>query len=120
MRWASLLALVAACSGKRQDAGTQDGVAGKPTEPVVAATKVADAKVDAAPAVPARTEHIVWKLVDNRHTAHRSVDGGDLVIDATSAGFARYTRFGVPVMRWSLGASVGNERAALADKVAAI
>jgi arylsulfatase A-like enzyme len=68
----------------------------------------------------ARPEHTAWRLVDNRHAAHRSVDGGDLVIDARDAGFARYTRFGVPVQRWQLGASIDGERAALADKLAAI
>src|SRR5262245_44495019 len=118
MRWASILLLLAACGSKKHAAEGHDAAVAKPTEHVVA--KVGDAGVDAPPAKPARTEHTVWKLVDNRHTAHRSVDGGDLVIDATNAGFARYTRFGVPAMRWSLGASIGTERAALADKVAAI
>ncbi|HEY5922781.1 MAG TPA: sulfatase [Kofleriaceae bacterium] len=122
MRWGTilvLLLLLASCDGKKRNPESQDASAAKPTETVA----VKAATPDAAPAVaakPARTEHTVWKLVDNRHAAHRSVDGGDLLIDARNAGFARYTRFGTPVMRWSLGASVGNERAALADKLAAI
>lgn len=111
--------LLAACTSKKHAPEAHDaGPHGKPTEAVTAA-RVADAAA-ATPAKPARTEHTVWKLVDNRHTAHRSVDGGDLVLDATNVGFARYTRFGVPAVHWHLGATVGNERAALADAVAAI
>ncbi len=75
------------------------------------------AKAPATPQAPPRTEHAVWKLVDNRHTAHRFVDG-ELVIDAAGVGFARYTRFGVPASRWRLGQTVGGERAAIADRVA--
>ena len=111
-----VLLLLVACSDKK---GAQKD-APRPSDAAVA--KLADAAIDAPAAAkkPARVEHTVWKLVDNRHTAHRSIDGGDLVLDATNAGFARYTRFGIPVPRWSLGASVGGERAALADKAAAI
>ncbi len=116
MRWALIFVLVlAGCGSKKRDADKKDAAT---EEKVVAAP--ADAAVDAAPAKPARPEHTVWKLVDNRHTAHRAVDGGDLVLDATNASFARYTRYGVPVMRWHLGAEVGGERAALADAVASI
>ncbi len=71
----------------------------------------------AAPQAPARTEHAVWKLVDNRHAAHRLV-GGELVIDASGVGLARYARFGVPGPRWHYGHTVGGERAAIADRVA--
>jgi arylsulfatase A-like enzyme len=93
--------------------------------PVVAPAPAADAAVtagrpavvaDAAPAA-ARTEHAVWKLVDNRHAAHRLVEG-ELVIDASGVGFARYARFGVPAPRWRFGRTVSGERAAIADRVA--
>ncbi|HSK03393.1 MAG TPA: sulfatase, partial [Kofleriaceae bacterium] len=70
----------------------------------------------AAAQTPPRTEHAVWKLVDNRHAAHRFVDD-ELVIDASGVGLARYTRFGRPA-RWRLGQKVGGERAAIADRTA--
>src|SRR5690242_2827484 len=57
--------------------------------------------VDAAPVAPARVEHSVYKLGDNRLMAHRLVDG-DLVVDASTAGVARYHRFGLPTPRWRL------------------
>jgi arylsulfatase A-like enzyme len=83
----------------------------------VAAGKPA-AAADVAPAGPtARAEHAVWKLVDNRHAAHRFVEG-ELVIDASGVGLARYARFGVPAPRWHLGHTVGGERAAVADRLA--
>jgi arylsulfatase A-like enzyme len=114
-RLGALVLLLAACSSKQRAPERHDAVA-KPG-PV---TSAVDASIDVASAKPARLEHTVWKLVDNRHAAHRTIDGGDLVLDARNASFARYTRFGLPAMRWSLGASVGGERAALADKVAVI
>src|SRR5205814_7307826 len=76
----------------------------------------ADAAVDAA---VARVEHAVWNVVDNRHAAHRRLDG-DLVIDAADVGFARYTRFSMPVPRWKLGQTVDGQRAATADRLASI
>ncbi|MDB4954044.1 MAG: sulfatase [Myxococcales bacterium] len=79
----------------------------------------ADAAVDAAPLPPVRVEHAVWKMVDNRHAAHRAVDG-ELVLDASDIGFARYTRFSVPQPRWQLGRLVDGERAAIADRLASL
>jgi arylsulfatase A-like enzyme len=115
MRWASLtVLLLTACSSKK---GAREDAVVRPVDAAVA--QVADAAVDAN-AKPARIEHTAWKLVDNRHTAHRSVDGGDLVLDATNVGFARYARFGIPAPRWHFGATVGGERAALADRLAAL
>src|SRR5690242_4833586 len=58
-------------------------------------------QIDAAPAAPGRVEHAVYKLGDNRMMAHRLVDG-DLVVDASTAGVARYHRFGLPTPRWRL------------------
>ena len=70
MRWALIFVLVlAGCGSKKRDADKK----GAATEEKVVAAP-ADAAVDAAPAKPARPEHTVWKLVDNRHTAHRAVD----------------------------------------------
>ncbi|MFT3698140.1 MAG: sulfatase-like hydrolase/transferase [Kofleriaceae bacterium] len=108
----AVLALVA-CGGKKKahhdDAAVADAAA---TKPVV--------KPDAGtPPTPARVEHAVFDLVPNRHTAHRAVDG-ELVVDASSVDFARFTRFGLPVPHWRLGNTVENERAAIADKLASI
>jgi hypothetical protein len=69
--------------------------------------------------VPARTEHAVFHLVDNRHAAHRYSDG-ELVLDGADVGFARYTRFSMPAPRWQLGQDVDGERAAIADRLAAL
>lgn len=112
MRWLWAL-LVVACGGKSEapEVAVEVGsavVPDAPTGPV--------APVDAAPPPPVRPEHAVWKLVDNRHAAHRYY-AGDLVIDGGDAGLAKYTRFGVPVTRWKLG-SAGGTRAALPDRQA--
>ena len=94
----------------------------KPTAPDDAAPiDAASAKkivIDAAaPIAPPRVEHAVYSLVDNRHAAHRYANG-DLVLDASDIGFARYTRFGVPAPRWHLGHVVDGVRAAVADRFA--
>lgn len=91
--------------------------AAAPVEPPV------PARADAPPAVASpgapRTEHTVFRLVDNRHAAHRFTSG-ELVIDAADIGFARYTRFGVPVVRWRFGQNVDGVRAAVADRLAVL
>jgi arylsulfatase A-like enzyme len=111
-RWLCVLALgVAACKGKSSPK--------RDVAPAVHDAAAADATVIDAPVKAVRPEHTVWKLVDNRHMAHRSI-GGELVLDATNAGFARYTHFGVPVERWHMGAQVDGERAALADATATL
>ncbi|HEU0034864.1 MAG TPA: sulfatase [Kofleriaceae bacterium] len=91
-----------------------------------AATAVAAKPADAAPATPrdagtppGRVEHAVFSLVDNRHAAHRYVNG-DIVLDASDVGFARYTRFGVPAPRWHIGYPVDGVRAAIADPLASL
>jgi arylsulfatase A-like enzyme len=66
---------------------------------------------------PARSEHTAFHFVDNRHAAHRYTDG-DLVLDASDVGFARYTRFSQPAPHWQLGWDVDGERAAIADPIA--
>jgi arylsulfatase A-like enzyme len=83
--------------------------------PVPVPVAVPAPAVDAAPAAPpAPIEHAVWRLGPNRLLAHRVV-GGDLVVDAAAAGFARYTRFGVPEPRWRLRRTVDGAGAAIAD-----
>jgi arylsulfatase A-like enzyme len=73
-----------------------------------------------APVDPAaRDEHPVFDLGDNRLSAHRTVDG-DLVVDAGSAGFARFTRFGLPAEHWRYHQLRDGARAALADRLASI
>ncbi len=108
-------AALGACGGKKQPAHDDAGVA--PRDAIAVVTR-ADAAIDARPA-PARVEHAVWSLVDNRHAAHRFVDG-ELVLDAADVGFARYTKFGVPAPRWHYGQTVGGERAAIADRLATL
>ena len=113
--WTLLGLLAAACGSKKKshdDAGSAKGDA-------TAVVTMADAAIDGPPATPARVEHAAWSLVDNRHAAHRFVDG-ELVIDAADIGFARYIRFGVPVPRWHLGQSVAGVRAAAADRTATL
>ncbi len=94
----------------------------KKAAPDDAPAKAADARPVVHDAVlpdaaPARPEHTAFSFVDNRHAAHRIVDG-ELVIDAADIGFARYTRFGVPVLRWKLGKLVDGVRAAVPDRLA--
>ncbi|MGE3459693.1 MAG: hypothetical protein AB7O24_31565, partial [Kofleriaceae bacterium] len=57
-----------ACGGKKEKA--RDAEPAPPSDSEVADDAVA---IDAAPAEPARTEHDVYDLVDNRHAAHRMV-----------------------------------------------
>ncbi|MBV8762648.1 MAG: sulfatase [Deltaproteobacteria bacterium] len=102
---------VAACGSKKH--ARQDAAAS------VAHAHVDAPIADAAAAKPARVEHTGWVLANNRHTAHRYI-GGELVIDAGDIGFARYTRFGLPVVRWKLAQTVDGERAAVADRLASL
>ena len=114
MRWLCAVALaLVACKGgaKHEDAGAPV----VPRRPVDAAAVA----IDAPAPRPARTEHAVFSLADNRHAAHRFVDG-DLAIDAGDVGLAKYTRFGVPVLHWHLGKVVDGQRAATADRFAAL
>jgi arylsulfatase A-like enzyme len=95
LRLAALIALVG-CSAQGE-ATPQT----KPVDPDVVAAPAAPgtAAAAAAAAVPVRAEHDAFVLGANRHLAHRIV-GGDLVVDAGSPGFSRYTRFGLPAPRW--------------------
>jgi arylsulfatase A-like enzyme len=105
-----LLLVLAACSGKKH----------RRDDAAVAAQVAHDAALaDATVVKPTRVEHTAWVLADNRHTAHRFV-GGELVVDAGDIGFARYTKFGLPVVRWKLGQVVDGEKAAIADRLASL
>jgi len=124
---AALVVSVSAC-GKKPSQGDPadppvDAVVARPADAAVARVPAADAaspaRTTAAPASPGRSEHAVFQLVDNRHAAHRYT-GGDLVIDAADAGFARYTRFSMPAPRWHLGQDVDGERAAVAERLATL
>jgi arylsulfatase A-like enzyme len=105
--------LAAACGGRRpphDDASPRLADAAPVRSPIDAGQ---------ARSQPARVEHAAWVAVDARHTAHRAVDG-ELVLDARDVGFARFTRFGLPAVRWQLGQVVDGERAAIADRLASL
>src|SRR5262245_35657646 len=89
-----IILIVTAC---RSRSGHKDDALVHPAD----AVHLDAAKPDAGAATvkPPRSEHAVFKLVDNRHAAHRAIDG-DYVIDAADIGFARFTRFGMPTPRW--------------------
>ncbi len=116
VRILSVLAVVA-CSSKRQDAPIRrdNGVA--PPRP---SGDAAPSTADAAPVGTrsARAEHAAFDLIDNRHLAHRVVDG-ELVIDAGRASFARYMRFGSQVS-WALGRVIDGQRVAIPGPVASL
>ena len=82
---------------------------------------VALTPVDAAPApkAEARVEHAVWNLVDNRLMAHRVV-AGDLAVDASDSGVARYHRFGLPTPRWKRGVVIDGVPASVSASVPGI
>jgi arylsulfatase A-like enzyme len=115
-RSCALLALVAACHGKKHEAPVKNDATVAPA-PADALAKAQSPKPKALP--PPRTEHIIWSAVDNRHLAHRLVEG-ELVIDAGDIGFARYIRFGLPQRRWKLGQTVDGTRVAIADRLASL
>ncbi len=110
----ALVLFATACSTKHRASSD----AARPIDARV--TIAGDAAVDAGlVATPARVEHAAWSFVDNRHAAHRAI-AGELVVDAGDVGFARYTRFGLPVPRWHLGQTVDGVRAAIADRFASL
>lgn len=111
--WLVALLVLGACKGKSTPA-QRDAA---PAAPADAANNI-DASVDAA-AKAARSEHAVWKLVDNRHTAHRAVDT-ELVLDARAYSFARYTRFDSLPVQWKLALDVGGELGAIPERLAAL
>jgi arylsulfatase A-like enzyme len=106
---ATLALLASGCTGEA------DGTVGaKPTESAPAA-----ARAESPPPPPAAPpERTIWELGPNRHLAHR-LAGGELVVDAGAAGFARYARWGVPA-RWTPGGRIDGEPVARAGRRAAL
>nr|HEX4313104.1 sulfatase [Kofleriaceae bacterium] len=126
MTVATLALAVAACGSSKRPRGDSEAIAiASGSDPVAAGSAgssgapLADAGVAAAhvDAAPQRAEHTTFTLLDNRHAAHRRVSG-DLVLDASDIGFARYTKLSMPAPRWKLGQTVDNQRAAVADRTA--
>jgi arylsulfatase A-like enzyme len=117
MRWIAVALLFAACGQSGSDAPKPDTIAAD-----AAAVTAVPGSIDAAPAAPAepaRVEHAVWNLGDNRLLAHRLVDG-DLVVDAGTSGVARYHRFGLPTPRWTLAVELDGERASTSSALPAL
>jgi hypothetical protein len=124
--WCAALLIASACKGDTHDTHDAHDASHDPHAPPTRdATTTATHDLDATPATPAappldeRDEHAVFDLGDNRLLAHRLLDG-DLVVDAGSAGFARYTRFGLPAPRWDLRALRDGVRAAVPDRLASL
>ncbi len=113
---AALLAWLATACGTKHRAPSD---AAPPTDARAIAGHAAQTIDAGIFAPPPRVEHAVWDFVDNRHAAHRAV-AGELVVDAGDIGFARYTRFGLPLPRWQLGQTVDGVRAAVADRFASL
>jgi choline-sulfatase len=109
VRLAWILLAIFGCSGP--DGDDADATA---APAAVTSTPPVPSPGAAAVHAPPRAEHSLFSLVDNRHAAHRYVDG-DLVLDAADVGFARYTRFSIPVPRWKLGQIVEQVRCATAS-----
>lgn len=113
-----VIGLVISCGGNR--AAREEPAPAKTIDAGIhraADAAVVQAVVATPVSEPARSEHAAFSLVDNRHLAHRFVDG-DLVLDGGTIGFARYTRFGMPAPRWKLGTIVDGQRVAIPDRVA--
>jgi arylsulfatase A-like enzyme len=115
-----VLAATAACRGGDGDATAPDPAPAPPDAAAAAAVPTPVSSASPPAATPGeREEHAVFSLGDNRLLAHRVVDG-DLVVDAGSAGFARYTRFGLPHPRWRLVQRRDGVRVAVADALASL
>jgi len=111
----SLAASGLGCGGKKQPpAATDAAVIAEPSPPVDGGSAPTAPDAGAAAAV-VRPERAVFSLGDNLLTAHRQVDG-ELVIDAGSVGFARYTRFDLPSARWRLRRDAQGQRVAVAER----
>ncbi|MGE5184054.1 MAG: sulfatase [Acidobacteriota bacterium] len=118
---AFVLPVVGACgkSSKEPAAAEPKAADVTPGAPAVPGNKAAQA-VDRPAAPPARAaargpEHAVYSLVDNRLSAHLD-RGGGLLVNAGSAGFAKYVRIG-NVMKgakksWELRQSEGDIKVA--------
>jgi arylsulfatase A-like enzyme len=110
----------AACGGAEGERPAGAGAAGAGASGEGSDARVADAAAGRARVdEPPRIEHPVFSLGDNLLMAHRSIDG-ELVIDAGSISFARYTRLDRPLPRWRRAQELGGQRVARAARGGAI
>src|SRR3954471_11677507 len=84
------LALCAAACGKSKPASNEQPVK---TGDTAQTPRTAPPAMPPQKAAARGPEHAVYSLVDNRLAAHLT-RGGGIVVDAGSAGFAKYTRLG--------------------------
>jgi arylsulfatase A-like enzyme len=96
------------------------GDAGRPDDTGPRADEMApDAGRDDAPAEVDRAELPVFRFGPNVLLAH--VQRGDgLWVDAGSAGFVKYLRFGLPELRWALQQERDGVRVAVPERVASL
>jgi len=119
MGWGGAMVLTACacalvgCGSKKR--APSDAAVGPDDATVARPADAGDPSPTPDASVATRPERAVFSLGDNLLTAHRLV-GGDLAIDAGSIGFARYTRFDLPVARWRYRQTVLGQRVAVAAK----
>ncbi len=80
-------------TGKEEPTAATPSPATTPAPATTTEARTGDPAPHAAVAPPARDDHPVYSLGDNRLSAHLTRHGG-LVVPAGSAGFAKYQRFG--------------------------
>ena len=101
------------------DCNRPDELAEVPVAPADAGAEAADARKDAAEPAPDRAELPIFRLGPNILLAHAQ-RGEALFLDAGSAGFAKYLRFGIPALRWRLQQEREGVRVAVPERAAAI
>ncbi len=117
VRAALALALAAAGCGDRRK--PEVGDAGMAVDDGGARAALDAGTGDAGVVSPPRAEHAGFSLGDNLLTAHRQLDG-ELVIDAGSVAFARYTHLDRRQPRWQRSRVVAGHRVAVAARGGAI
>ena len=100
--------------------GCDDEAEKQGAAPAVPSAHASTSKTPAEPSPAAkpperRAERSVFDLVDNRLLAHLRV-GSSLHLDASSAGFARYTRFRTYDPEWTTGVERAGVRAAAFER----
>ena len=117
------IALIALPACRDQDEGKQR--AATEARDDAAAHDAAAARDDAAAQgelpdpMARRSEDRVFRLGPNLLLAHVE-RGGGLLVNAGSAGFLKYLRFGLPALRWSLRQERDGVRVAVPDRLAAV
>lgn len=107
------LVALAACAGSAEESA----VAPRPTITVIGSE--GEVVLPGAGAEPRPPRRDVFSLIDNRMLAHPQ-RGGGLVVNAGSAGFAKYTRFSKPKPVWKLRQEVDGVRVAVPQTRAGI